>query len=157
MWSFEKQWKCSLIESREPHSASVPQRYVTRRNMRSVASYTAQRTKDLLTFQPAEDTNSLDQVMYPSERTVAESRASLQSHTTSIEERGGGCARSQSTIPIPREATSVATMIGLLPVLNSFKTQSRSFCCLSPWIAVLCQFKLVGLGGQHLHNAGQPS
>lgn len=39
-------------------------------------------------------------------------------------------------IPIPREATSVATMTGLFPVLNSFKTQSRSFCCLSPWIAV---------------------
>lgn len=39
-------------------------------------------------------------------------------------------------IPIPREATSVATMMGLFPVLNSFKTQSRSFCCLSPWIAV---------------------
>ena len=38
-------------------------------------------------------------------------------------------------IPIPREATSVATMIGLLPVLNSLRTQSRSFCCLSPWIA----------------------
>lgn len=35
-------------------------------------------------------------------------------------------------IPIPREATSVATMMGLLPVLNSFRTQSRSFCCLSP-------------------------
>ena len=64
-----------------------------RRNMRSVASYTAQRTKDLLAFQPAEDTNSLDQVMYPSERTVAESRASLQSHTTSIEERGGGMCK----------------------------------------------------------------
>lgn len=39
-------------------------------------------------------------------------------------------------IPIPREATSVATMTGLLPALNSFKTQSLSCCCLSPWIAV---------------------
>ena len=38
-------------------------------------------------------------------------------------------------IPIPREATSVATMTGLLPVLNSFKTQSLSCCCLSPWMA----------------------
>jgi hypothetical protein len=41
-----------------------------------------------------------------------------------------------SIIPMPREATSVATMMGLLPALNSFKTQSRSFCCLSPWIAI---------------------
>ena len=41
-------------------------------------------------------------------------------------------------IPIPREATSVATMMGLLPCLNSFKTQSRSFCCLSPWMAGGC-------------------
>ena len=40
-------------------------------------------------------------------------------------------------IPIPREATSVATMIGLFPVLNSFNTQSRSFCCLSPWMAAI--------------------
>ena len=38
-------------------------------------------------------------------------------------------------IPMPRDATSVATMIGLFPVLNSFRTQSRSACCLSPWIA----------------------
>ena len=35
-------------------------------------------------------------------------------------------------IPIPRDATSVATMMGLFPVLNWSKTQSRSFCCLSP-------------------------
>ena len=51
---------------------------------------------------------------------------------------GGGsgvCVRGFVIIPIPREATSVATMMGLLPVLNSFRTQSRSFCCLSPWIA----------------------
>ena len=41
-------------------------------------------------------------------------------------------------IPIPREATSVATMMGLFPVLNSLRTQSRSFCCLSPWMAVQC-------------------
>src|ERR1700728_2519674 len=45
------------------------------------------------------------------------------------------CGEGVLIIPIPREATSVATMMGLLPVLNSFKTQSRSFCCLSPWIA----------------------
>lgn len=37
-----------------------------------------------------------------------------------------------ASIPIPREATSVATMMGLFPVLNSLRTQSRSFCCLSP-------------------------
>jgi hypothetical protein len=48
----------------------------------------------------------------------------------------GGGGVGFAIIPIPREATSVATMMGLLPVLNSFKTQSRSFCCLSPWIAV---------------------
>ena len=41
---------------------------------------------------------------------------------------GGGFA----IIPMPRDATSVATMIGLLPILNSLRTQSRSFCCLSP-------------------------
>lgn len=48
---------------------------------------------------------------------------------------GKGCCCVLINIPIPREATSVATMIGLFPVLNSFRTQSRSFCCLSPWIA----------------------
>ena len=57
-----------------------------------------------------------------------------------IQQRGRGDDRgktsTQASIPIPREATSVATMMGLFPVLNSFKTQSRSFCCLSPWIAV---------------------
>mmetsp|Transcript_80650 Transcript_80650/g.246531 ORF Transcript_80650/g.246531 Transcript_80650/m.246531 type:complete len:208 (-) Transcript_80650:688-1311(-) len=41
----------------------------------------------------------------------------------------------------PREATSVATRIGLFPSLNSFSTQSRSSCFLSPW----------------MHKAGQPS
>lgn len=51
-----------------------------------------------------------------------------------VRRRGG--TNMQSSIPIPRDATSVATMMGLLPVLNSFKTQSRSFCCLSPWIAI---------------------
>jgi hypothetical protein len=48
---------------------------------------------------------------------------------------GGRGGRGFAIIPIPREATSVATMMGLLPVLNSFRTQSRSFCCLSPWMA----------------------
>lgn len=53
--------------------------------------------------------------------------------------------RGISIIPIPREATSVATMMGLFPVLNSFKTQSRSFCCLSPWMAriVLARFLML--------------
>jgi hypothetical protein len=46
--------------------------------------------------------------------------------------RSGGVRGDFDIIPIPREATSVATMIGLLPFLNSAKTQSRSFCCLSP-------------------------
>lgn len=50
----------------------------------------------------------------------------------SIRQGGKGSAGAIATIPIPREATSVATMMGLLPVLNSFRTQSRSFCCLSP-------------------------
>ncbi len=36
--------------------------------------------------------------------------------------------------PSPRAATSVAIMIGCFPDLNSASTQSRSFCCLSPWI-----------------------
>lgn len=58
-------------------------------------------------------------------------------HDIDLGEGGGqGSADLQSIIPIPREATSVATMMGLFPVLNSFKTQSRSFCCLSPWIAM---------------------
>mmetsp|Transcript_8811 Transcript_8811/g.23905 ORF Transcript_8811/g.23905 Transcript_8811/m.23905 type:complete len:205 (-) Transcript_8811:771-1385(-) len=34
----------------------------------------------------------------------------------------------------PRDATSVATRIGDLPSLNSFNTQSRSSCFLSPWM-----------------------
>jgi hypothetical protein len=57
---------------------------------------------------------------------------------------GGGCG-GFAIIPIPREATSVATMMGLLPVLKSFKTQSRSFCCLSPWMA--WGMLVYGLGG----------
>lgn len=44
-------------------------------------------------------------------------------------------------IPIPLAATSVATMIGAFPDLNSLKTQSLSCWSLSPWIA----------------NAGHPS
>ena len=35
-------------------------------------------------------------------------------------------------LPKPRAATSVATKIGALPERNSFKTQSRSGCALSP-------------------------
>lgn len=34
--------------------------------------------------------------------------------------------KKKNNIPIPLAATSVATMIGDLPVLNSFRTQSRS-------------------------------
>lgn len=73
---------------------------------------------------------------------LEESQAPCHCHTTSIwvrelrkENREGRGESCDSIIPIPREATSVATMIGLLPVLNSFKTQSLSCCCLSPWIA----------------------
>ena len=83
---------------------------------------------------------SLDQKVKAAAHTSAESKASqIQGHTTSIKQVGREreCADRRSTIPIPREATSVATMMGLFPVLNSFKTQSRSFCCLSPWIAIL--------------------
>jgi hypothetical protein len=47
----------------------------------------------------------------------------------------GKCRRVVSIIPIPREATSVAIMMGLFPPLNSARTQSRSFWALSPWIA----------------------
>ena len=53
-----------------------------------------------------------------------------------MEEQGIGSrqrdGKFSAIIPIPREATSVATMMGLFPVLNSFRTQSLSFCCLSP-------------------------
>mmetsp|Transcript_63417 Transcript_63417/g.138100 ORF Transcript_63417/g.138100 Transcript_63417/m.138100 type:complete len:208 (+) Transcript_63417:348-971(+) len=41
----------------------------------------------------------------------------------------------------PRDATSVATRMGDFPSLNSFNTQSRSSCFLSPW----------------MQRAGQPS
>ena len=73
----------------------------------------------------------LDQMVALTDQTFAESRAS---HTEPHDlNRGKGMERvAQSIIPIPREATSVATMMGLLPVLNSLRTQSRSFCCLSP-------------------------
>ena len=63
-------------------------------------------------------------------RRSVESKA-LQSSRLGVAVEGRGVL----IIPIPREATSVATMMGLLPVLNSFRTQSRSFCCLSPWMA----------------------
>ena len=77
---------------------------------------------------------NLDRIMALTEQTFAESRAShIEPHDVNC---GRGRERAaQSIIPIPREATSVATMMGLLPVLNSLSTQSRSFCCLSPWIA----------------------
>lgn len=83
---------------------------------------------------------SLDQKAAAAACTSAESKASQkQSDRTSIEEKrkakAGEGADRRSIIPIPREATSVATMMGLFPVLNSLSTQSRSFCCLSPWIA----------------------
>ena len=37
---------------------------------------------------------------------------------------------------LPRAATSVATRMVVEPLLNSLRTQSRSFCCLSPWIHI---------------------
>mmetsp|Transcript_27209 Transcript_27209/g.64634 ORF Transcript_27209/g.64634 Transcript_27209/m.64634 type:complete len:254 (+) Transcript_27209:283-1044(+) len=37
-------------------------------------------------------------------------------------------------VPRPREATSVATRMGVSPLRNCWRTQSRSCCCLSPWI-----------------------
>ena len=39
-------------------------------------------------------------------------------------------------INLPRAATSVATRMVVEPLLNSLRTQSRSFCCLSPWIHI---------------------
>lgn len=103
--------------------------------MRSVASHTAldiQGPPGLRTKRRHEEPG-LDHAAQKG--TLTTDRAILQGHTTSME-MGWGCVGSQSIIPIPREATSVATMMGLLPVLNSFRTQSRSFCCLSPWIAI---------------------
>ena len=106
--------------------------------MKDVASHTATDIQELLAGWPKENMMSQDQKAAWAARKFTESKASQkQSHTTSIEEigKGGKGADRRSIIPIPREATSVATMMGLFPVLNSFRTQSRSFCCLSPCIA----------------------
>ena len=108
--------------------------------MKDVASHTATDIQELLAIQPKDIMMSLDQRAAAAAPTSAESKASQkQSHRTSTEELGKTKARAgadrRSIIPIPREATSVATMMGLFPVLNSLSTQSRSFCCLSPWIA----------------------
>ena len=105
--------------------------------MKAVASHTATDIQELLAGQPKGIMMSLDQKVAAAAYTSAESKASQkQSHTTSIEGVGKGGegegADRRSIIPIPREATSVATMMGLFPVLNSLSTQSRSFCCLSP-------------------------
>ena len=82
--------------------------------------------------------SSLDQRVTHAENIDAKRKfARIASHNASGVE--GDRAVLQSIIPIPRDATSVATMMGLFPVLNSFKTQSRSFCCLSPWMAVTSQ------------------
>ena len=69
---------------------------------------------------------------------ITQSRKSLSDESGALVWAAGRCCtgRGISIIPIPRDATSVATMMGLLPVLNSFRTQSRSFCCLSPWMAI---------------------
>ena len=64
-------------------------------------------------------------------RCQGDERMETQHGMRSGNQKGTG----KSIIPMPRDATSVATMMGLLPPLNSFKTQSRSVCCLSPWIA----------------------
>lgn len=50
-------------------------------------------------------------------------RSDLEIQAVLQGERGGN-------IPRPREATSVASMMGLRPDLNSARTQSRSACCL---------------------------
>lgn len=70
-----------------------------------------------------------------SERTRRIKQSTFTDHVVRHINGGGGWGGGRVIIPIPREATSVATMMGLLPVLNSFRTQSRSFCCLSPWMA----------------------
>ena len=83
---------------------------------------------------------------------------------------GGRGGTEEGYIPIPRDATSVATIIGDFPVLNSFRTQSRSFCCLSPWMAGertsfvsivpgerLTQRRQVEGKGENIQSAGQPS
>lgn len=58
-------------------------------------------------------------------------------HESKVQQRMLKVARGwgEVNIPIPRDATSVATMTGDLPDLNWSRTQSRSFCCLSPWMA----------------------
>ena len=89
-------------------------------------------------FQIRETLQAMDDVMGADAASARDnlSRAHWQFTRNNCSGRGRGCWGS-AIIPIPREATSVATMMGLLPVLNSFRTQSRSFCCLSPWIAVV--------------------
>jgi hypothetical protein len=65
-------------------------------------------------------------------------------HQLDIHDKGKGRGKGKlgkRHSPRPREATSVANMMGDRPDLNSAKTQSRSCCCLSPWMA----------------NAGHPS
>ena len=129
--------ECSLNKSRKVQSASVPRRYIMRRS-ENVASHTATDIQKLLAREPKGVMRSLDQIVASRVYGRREQSFTRQSHTTSIEGREGkgrGSAGRRSIIPIPREATSVATMMGLFPVLNSFRTQSRSFCCLSPWIA----------------------
>ena len=129
----KKPWRCSLNKSRKPLSASVPQRYVKRRNEKRSKPHCTGYPRSLW-LENQKNTRRAWTELCCQKRTITADRALLQGHTTSME-MGGVCVGSQSIIPIPREATSVATMMGLLPVLNSFKTQSRSFCCLSPWIA----------------------
>lgn len=130
-------WKCSLNKSRKIQSASVPLRYILRRN-ESVASYPALDIQDSPGKRTKQDMISLDRDMkIDRKQVITESRAfHTESHgMTTGRGQDKGRANLRSIIPIPRDATSVATIIGLFPVLNSFKTQSRSFCCLSPWMA----------------------
>ena len=94
-----------------------------------------------LTREPNETSEARTKALRKQKESVAESKAiHMAPHNVNSREgtrKRKGIMNMRSSIPIPREATSVATMMGLLPVLNSFSTQSRSFCCLSPWMAVV--------------------
>jgi hypothetical protein len=133
--------------SRNPISLSTTFREeMENQNRRSYTSATLHcESKVLLAWEPFQETRqSLDESYTPTyvgrELSTVPLSHNLNTGEGAFKEEGEGGRGEEGVnrnfiIPIPREATSVATMIGLLPALNSFKTQSLSCCCLSPWIA----------------------
>ena len=129
--------KCSLNKSRKIQSASVPWWYITRRNERCskphcnghprAFGWKAKRYHD----KPGPESSRCSAYVCK-EQSFTETEPHDVNWENSKDRREGEGAYRRSIIPIPREATSVATMMGLFPVLNSLSTQSRSFCCLSP-------------------------